>query len=80
LCLVISTVFIIFTVLLTALPCYFWVEGGGRATSHEGWRNWMGWGTIGSVALGAAATLLVGAVTTLLPLRIGFRAFRRLEF
>jgi ABC-2 type transport system permease protein len=80
LCLVISTVFIIVTVLLTALPCYFWVEGARRASNHEGWRSWIGWGTNGSVALGAAATLLIGAAATFLPLRIGFRAFRRLEF
>jgi ABC-2 type transport system permease protein len=80
LCLVISTVFIIFTVLLTAVPCYFWVEGSGHARDPLGWRRWIGWGTTGSVVLGAAATLLVGAGTTFVPLRIGLRAFRRLEF
>jgi hypothetical protein len=63
------------------VPCYFWIEGGGH-TSREAdfWKRWFGWGTTGSVWLGAAATLLLGWFATYLPLKIGFRAFRRWEF
>jgi ABC-2 type transport system permease protein len=80
LCLVISSLFIVMTVLLTAVPCYFWLEGMGPDPRAGAWRAWIGWGTPGSVVLGAVATLALGAVCTLLPLTIGFRAFRRLEF
>jgi ABC-2 type transport system permease protein len=81
LCLVVSTVFIIATVLATAVPCYFWVEGRYPFPRTESWwKEWFGRGTTGSVALGVAVTLALGAATTVLPLRIGFRAFRRLEF
>ncbi len=81
LCLVISTGFIIATVLATAAPCYFWIEGAAFAPSRAaGWSARLGWGTPGSVALGALLTLLLGAATTIIPLRIGFRAFRKLEF
>jgi ABC-2 type transport system permease protein len=81
LCLVISTIFIMAAVLLTAIPCYFWVEGAYHAPRDpELWKRWFGWGTTGSVALGTVATMLLGAATTFFPLRIGFRAFRQLEF
>jgi ABC-2 type transport system permease protein len=81
LCLVISTVFIVMVVLATAVPCYFWVEGASPPERSLGRLGpIIGRGTPGSVALGAVVTLLIGAATTYLPLRIGFRAFRRLEF
>jgi hypothetical protein len=68
-------------VLLTAVPSYFWVEGGGYSPrAPDFWKRWFGWGTSGSVWLGAAATVLLGAAATWAPLRIGFRAFRRWEF
>jgi ABC-2 type transport system permease protein len=81
LCLVISTVYIIGVVMLTAVPCYFWIEGGYFMSREPSfWKRWFGWGTSGSVAAGALATLLLGAAATYVPLRIGFRAFRRWEF
>jgi ABC-2 type transport system permease protein len=81
LCLVLSTVFIVAVVLATALPCYFWSEGSSFAPRDAGfWQRWFGRGAGGSVALGAALTLVLGAAATYFPLRIGFRAFRKLEF
>jgi hypothetical protein len=42
--------------------------------------GYIGLGTTASVAAGAVATLVLGAITTVFPLRMGLRAFRRLEF
>ena len=79
--LVISTLYILAVVSLTALPCHFClaaekISAVGQAPPRAAIRWWMDFsliaGTIGSVVLGILATVI--------PLRIGFRAFRRLEF
>jgi ABC-2 type transport system permease protein len=79
--LVISTLYIVVVVLLTALPCHFYLAASRAHPEHvlaEGARLyrwlefWLIAGTLGSVLLGVLATMV--------PLRIGFRAFRRLEF
>ena len=79
--LVVSTLYILVIVLLTALPCHFYfVAEASRATmavpATESWlwwlRTWIVCGTVASVALGLAATIW--------PLRIGLRALRRWEF
>jgi len=79
--LVISTLYILAVVSLTALPCHFYlvteqvpsVATQGNFATLQWWlKFWLVAGTAGSVLLGAAATII--------PLRIGFRAFRRLEF
>ena len=64
-------------VLLIALPCHFYV-----ADKPADWasvlldpaylRMWLTLGTIGAIVLGVVATVL--------PLRIGLRAFREMEF
>ena len=79
--LVISTLFILVIVLLTALPIHFYLASqltGLTQTSEEQinlqwWLSLSLWaGTLGSVALGALATAI--------PLRMGIRAFRKMEF
>ena len=79
--LVISTLYILVVVLLTALPCHFYLAASHTHPAHlltKGapfyrWLEfWLIAGMIGSVLLGVLATVV--------PLRIGFRAFRRLEF
>ena len=79
--LVLSTLFILAVVLLTALPSHFYagtahVPMAGLLASpfqFHGWiRFWLFTGTAGSIFLGALATVI--------PLRIGFRAFREIEF
>jgi ABC-2 type transport system permease protein len=79
--LVISTLYILAVVLLTAVPCHFYLASNYGHTAHllsdraslHRWLNfWLLSGTIGSIVLGVLATVV--------PLRIGFRAFRRLEF
>ncbi len=81
--LVSSTLFILFVVLLTALPTHFHyflaARGANPVSDFEGrvhlqsWFFW--WWTAATVA-----SLLLGAVATFLPLRVGFRAFRKMEF
>ena len=79
--LVISTLFILAVTLLTALPCHFYLAASqtrpGNILAREAplgqWLEfWLIAGTVGSVVLGLLATVV--------PLRVGFRAFRRLEF
>ena len=79
--LVLSTLYILAVVLLTALPSHFYL---GTQYSHAAgllagrfqlvaWvRFWLFAGTAGSILLGLLATVL--------PLRMGFRAFRQIEF
>lgn len=75
--LVISTAFILLVVLLTAVPCHHYLmasQGIGRLgfldPRYAG--RWL--------FAGVGASLVIGVVATWLPLRIGCRAFRRLEF
>jgi ABC-2 type transport system permease protein len=79
--LVVSTLYILVMVLLTALPTHFYLaseyaeiaQNCSTQTDVHWWLMfWLISGTIASIVLGTAATLV--------PLRIGFRAFRRLEF
>lgn len=78
LCLVVSTLYILAIVLLTALPMHFYLAAeydglGGATFGGQSWvRNWLVAGTAGSV--------LLGTVATLIPMWLGFRAFRRMEF
>jgi ABC-2 type transport system permease protein len=79
--LVISTLYIAAVVLMTAVPCHFYLATRGTAAAERIIRGmtlsewlwiWLVVGTAGSVVLGLVATIL--------PLRIGFREFRRQEF
>jgi ABC-2 type transport system permease protein len=76
--LVLSTLYILFVVLLTALPTHFCLAAL-YATDVEYYRGWNST-LIFWWAAGTAGSLLLGAAATVIPLRIGFRAFRRLEF
>lgn len=75
--LVLSAVYIIVIVSLTALPCHFKLiaEPGGPGStllSSEYLDLWL--------IVGAGLAVAVGLVTTIVPLRRGVRAFDRLEF
>jgi ABC-2 type transport system permease protein len=81
--LILNMVYIIAVVLVTAIPCYFWMEG---APPH--WASGSGYGGIGqllrlgtpaSVAWSVAITIVLGLVGTIVPLWVGMRAFERLE-
>jgi ABC-2 type transport system permease protein len=79
--LVVSAAYIALVVALTALPCHFYVLAHHALASEfvaarpdlVQWLNlWLAAGTLGSIVLGVLATVL--------PLRMGFRAFREMEF
>jgi ABC-2 type transport system permease protein len=69
--LVTSAIYIIVIVLLTALPSHFYVAA--QSGSPEPWmRAWLAGGILAASAIGALATIV--------PMRIGLKAFRELEF
>ncbi len=78
--LVFSTLYILVIVLLTALPLHFYFGsrsyGSGLLTYRPAFSNWL----LFWLWAGAAASLLLGLAATVVPLRIGFRAYRRIEF
>jgi ABC-2 type transport system permease protein len=81
LCLVVSTLYILLVVMFTALPTHFNLAAEIASDGHpledqsallSYLQMWMLAGTVGSVMLGIIATIL--------PLAVGIRAFRRMEF
>ncbi len=77
--LVFSTLYIIVVVCLTAVPVHFYL-GSGPSGGLLAYRPDLGsWLQFWLVA-GTAASIVLGVLSTALPLYIGFRAFRELEF
>ena len=75
--LVLSALYIMVIVLLTALPCHFYLIAQstafrGHMTEPDRLRMWL--------AAGLIASTLLGTFATVLPLQRGLRAFRNLEF
>jgi ABC-2 type transport system permease protein len=75
--LVLSALYIMVVVVLTALPCHFYLLAGkgpwGAAFfSPQYLKLWL--------IVGTGAAIVVGAVATIVPLQRGLRAFRQLEF
>ncbi len=79
--LVLSALYIVAVVVLTAAPMHFYLAAHGNhaarvlsgAMSIETWLLW--W-----IGLGSLASVGLGVVATAVPLAIGIRAFRKLEF
>lgn len=75
--LVLSALYIMVVVVLTALPCHFYLLAGkgpwgtGFVDPHY-LKMWL--------VLGTGAAIIVGGIATIVPLRRGLRAFRLLEF
>ena len=78
--LVISTLYILVVVLLTAMPTHFYlatqysanVTGTDQPLGMQWWLSlWWGAGTI--------CSFILGGVATIVPMRIGLRAFREME-
>ena len=74
--LVLSAVYIMAIVMMTALPCHFYLLSYGREVPPRMFqpgflRLWLG--------LGVGGSLLLASLVTIIPLRIGLKAFRRLE-
>lgn len=75
--LVLSAIYIVVVVLLTAVPCHFYLVANqsefiGRYLEMDTLRN--------LIFLGLAGSIVVSALATIVPLRMGLRAFRELEF
>ena len=74
--LVLSALYIMVVVVLTALPCHFYLLAGQgpwvKFMSVQYLRMWL--------VIGTGAAIIVGAIATIVPLRRGLRAFRKLEF
>ena len=76
--LLVSLVFIFAIVTALAVPCHLYFLGQEHpdatslALSHGGFRFWL------TVAI--VVSLVIGAVGTIVPLRIGIKAFQRMEF
>ena len=73
--LVISALYVVATVLITAVPTYFLVADGSD-TAVDAARLDLRWWFLGSAVVVTAA---VGILATIVPLRVGLNAFRRLE-
>jgi ABC-2 type transport system permease protein len=79
--LVVSTLYILLTVLLTALPAHFYLTSESariaqlalEPSAGQKYLAFWWW-------MGIAASMFLGAAATFVPLRIGFRTFQRLEF
>lgn len=70
--LVISAIYIISVVLLTALPSHFYLAAVQAGAEIARPRMWFIAGTVGAC--------LMGVLATMVPMTVGLRAFRRLEF
>lgn len=70
--LVISAIYIVVVVMLTALPCHFYV--GGMSANLD-FSYLVGW-----VYAGVFASLGIGILATIIPLKLGLKAFRELDF
>jgi ABC-2 type transport system permease protein len=75
--LVLSALYIMVVVVLTALPCHFYLLAGKGPWGSEFFspqylKMWL--------VIGTGAAIVVGAVATVVPLYRGLRAFRQLEF
>jgi ABC-2 type transport system permease protein len=76
--LLVSLVFIFSIVTALAFPCHLYFAGpeaadlGTIAISEEAFKRWM--------TVAVLSSLIIGAVGTIVPLRIGIRAFQRMEF
>jgi ABC-2 type transport system permease protein len=70
--LVLSAIYIVAVVLLTALPSHFYMA----APTEDEYRLW--W--LGAMAVGNLLALAIGVIATGLPMRMGLRAFRAMEF
>ena len=79
--LVVSTLYILAVVLLTAVPAHFYLGSDPASTrflfSEQVDAQW--WLRVAFVG-GIGTSVLLGTVATLLPMRLGLRTFRKLDF
>lgn len=80
LCLVISAAYIVSIVLLTAVPCHFGLavreHAGPVSPFLDSLANYFEWWLLAGTVL----SVLLAAIATVVPMWIGYRAFRHIEF
>jgi ABC-2 type transport system permease protein len=74
--LILSTAYVAAVVGLTAVPCHFYLAAEGIAPFASWPHERMGQ----LMAVGSMASVVLGLITTIVPLRMGCKAFRELEF
>jgi len=77
LCLVLSTLYILAIVVLTAVPCHLYVAEPNFAAGLPAFEDDV---MLALLVAGTGASIVLGGLATWLPLRMGFRAFREAEF
>jgi ABC-2 type transport system permease protein len=77
--LVLSALLILLVVLSAGVPTYFWVRAARELESSRD-LQWFQLGATSSMVCGIMIGISACAIATVIPLRIGVRAFRRLEF
>ena len=77
--LVLSAVYIVVIVILTAAPYHFYLMSTHGLASAQSERITRFLGNPTAIAAGIAATILVGLIATIWPMRIGLRAFRQMD-
>jgi ABC-2 type transport system permease protein len=70
--LVLSAMYIVAVVLLTAVPCHFYLHARENDLQIRWLELWL--------VLGTAAAVLLGIIATLVPMWLGLKAFRQMEF
>jgi ABC-2 type transport system permease protein len=80
--LVLSSLYILAVVLLTAVPSHFYLDTGYSPAASQILTSFPGFPAFVRTWLfaGTAASVLLGITATAVPMWMGFRAFRRLEF
>ena len=80
--LVLSTLYILAIVLLTAIPSHFYLGAEYSRAVAQIFPSFASFQTFvrGWLIAGTVASVVLGVLATVVPLWIGFRAFRRLEF
>ncbi len=79
--LVLSAIYIVAVVALTALPCHFYVAAqSSHAAAVLAERPALQWWLRFWLVAGTGGSVMLGLVATVVPMKIGFRAFRRMEF
>lgn len=70
--LVLSAMYILAVVLMTAVPCHFYLAAQHQGINSDWINMWLTVGTVSTIAVGMAATFI--------PMHIGLKAFQELEF
>jgi ABC-2 type transport system permease protein len=80
--LVLSSLYIVSITILLAVPCFFWHVFSRSSDANGGFLfgGWIGLGSDGSVFVGVALVGLLGVIATVVPVWLGVRAFRQMEF